>query len=545
MNKDSLRLVLFLALSGAILFGYQFIFMPKDAAKPAAGQAVQAPEKETPPIAAAKPAPEVKKETPKQIKPVKETLYVLENSMVSMRVTTAGASLSSVKIKKYSDKGEHTELITSPASYTYLSLTSPYEDLVNVNWSYGGERDAEDGKTIVFSRTLKDGLKITKEMTLVKDSYLIKTRLIFTNTSSDAVAVKDMGVTWGPNIHFTPMETMNSKNTFAKFQRYAYMENTDLKKKDINFRTKTDVTTVLQKKPLWIAYKDFYFLGSFIFDSPSDYKSMYAKELVGGFAFIGVNFNDIALAPKTSQEIMYSSFIGPQEYKLLKKTSPNMDHLVEMGWPRFLGVWMFYATDFFHKITKNYGLAIILITILIRAVLWFPSQNSFKHMKDTQKKMTVIKPRLETLKKVYANDSQKLNEEMMKLYQEYKINPFGGCLPMLLQLPIFIALYNMLINMVELKGAYFGLWLTDLSMPDKFYVMPLLMGLSMFIQQKMSTTMPAADEQAAMQQKIFLWGMPIMLTFMSLQWPSGLLLYWTVSNILGIAQQYLVNKTAK
>jgi YidC/Oxa1 family membrane protein insertase len=163
-------------------------------------------------------------------------------------------------------------------------------------------------------------------------------------------------------------------------------------------------------------------------------------------------------------------------------------------------------------------------------------------MKDTQAKMKTVQPRMETLKKIYKDDAQKLNEETMKLYKEYGINPFGGCLPMLIQIPIFIALYQTLISMVELKGAYFFGWLKDLSKPDPFYILPVFMGVSMIIQQMMSKPVSMTPE-AETQQKMMMWGMPIFLTFMAIKWPSGLLLYWGMSNVLAIVQQFVVNKS--
>ncbi|MCX8094486.1 MAG: membrane protein insertase YidC, partial [Candidatus Goldbacteria bacterium] len=204
--------------------------------------------------------------------------------------------------------------------------------------------------------------------------------------------------------------------------------------------------------------------------------------------------------------------------------------------------WMFYAMDFLFKITKNYGWAIILLTIIVRIILWIPSQQSYKQMKDTQAKMKIIQPRMETLKKVYKDDPQKLNEEMLKLYKEYKINPFGGCLPMLLQLPIFIALYQTLISMVELKGASFIWWLKDLSRPDPYFILPIFMGVTMIIQQKMSQS-PSLSTESMAQQNILMYGLPVFLTIMAFSWPSGLLLYWGMSNVLAIAQQLFVNKT--
>ena len=220
----------------------------------------------------------------------------------------------------------------------------------------------------------------------------------------------------------------------------------------------------------------------------------------------------------------------------------KLEGIIDLGWFRFLGVWMFYAMDFLFTITKNYGWAIILLTLVVRLILWIPSQHSYKQMKDTQSKMKIINPRMETLKKIYKDDPQKLNEEMLKLYKEYKINPFGGCLPMLLQLPIFIALYQTLISMVELKGASFIWWLKDLSRPDPLYILPVFMGVTMIIQQKMSQTTTMSTGSMA-QQNILMYGLPVFLTIMAFSWPSGLLLYWGMSNVLAIAQQIIVNKT--
>ena len=155
--------------------------------------------------------------------------------------------------------------------------------------------------------------------------------------------------------------------------------------------------------------------------------------------------------------------------------------------------------------------------------------------------MSKMQPRLKTLKEVYRDNPQMLNQETMKLYKEYQINPMGGCLPMLLQMPVFFALYTTLTAAVELKGAAF-IWVwKDLSLKDPVYVLPFVMGATMFLQQKMSTP-PAATPESAVQQKMMLYMMPIMLTFFAFMWPSGLLLYWVVSNILSIGQQFMINR---
>jgi YidC/Oxa1 family membrane protein insertase len=234
-------------------------------------------------------------------------------------------------------------------------------------------------------------------------------------------------------------------------------------------------------------------------------------------------------------------YFGPQNYTELKKSGYKFNKIVDFGFFNIIGVGMLYCLKFFYNLTRNYGLAIIFLTILIRALLWWPTQKSYTSMKKMQTSMNKMQPRLKTLKEVYRDNPQKLNEETMKLYKEYQINPMGGCLPMLLQMPIFFALYATLNSAVELKGAgFFWVW-KDLSLKDPIYLLPILMGLSMFFQQKMSTP-PAATPEAEAQQKMMLYLMPAMLTFFSFMWPAGLLLYWVVSNMASIVQQLIINR---
>ena len=221
---------------------------------------------------------------------------------------------------------------------------------------------------------------------------------------------------------------------------------------------------------------------------------------------------------------------GPLLYENLKALNAHVYSALEFGWFAWLGIPMLVVLKFFYSIFHNYGLAIILLTVLIKAVLWWPTHSSYKSMK----KMQEAQPHLKAIKERHKDNMQKQQEEMMKLYKEKKINPLGGCLPMLLQLPIFFALYSLLVNAIELRNAGFVLWITDLSLKDPYYVLPVLMGVSMFIQQKMT---PTTDPQ---QAKMFLF-MPFIMTFLFSSLPAGVILYWVVQNILSILQQYLVN----
>lgn len=291
----------------------------------------------------------------------------------------------------------------------------------------------------------------------------------------------------------------------------------------------------------WVGLKNNYFC--MLFFSPENPLNAIAIRSADKTLTLNLVFNDLTLPAGGTFRKRIGFYIGPQDYTLLKQAGHGLHKVVDFGWFHYIGLMMLYILKYFYMITKNYGVAIILLTLLIRVLLWWPTQKSYTSMKTMQKSMNLIQPRLKTLKEVYRNDPQKLNEETMKLYREYKINPAGGCLPMLLQMPILFALWQTLTKAVELKGAGFAWIWKDLSLKDPMYILPIVMGISMFVQQKMTNT-PAATPEAAQQQQIMLYIMPIFLTVISLWLPSGVLLYWVVSNLFGIAQQIYINRVA-
>jgi len=551
MNSNSQKLIIFIALSGLILLGYNMFFMPKPPPAQTAGTEKSSAQEAASPESSYADSPSKTsaaiKKTDSSVKSLSEKKYFLENSLVKITFSNIGSVITEYKLKNYSDSDteneekEYLELIPNKSSYSYLSLSSPQYSLANTAWNYDGASGTGGTETISFTRSVSPGVSVTRKYSINEDSYLLKSDIIFSNQSAQAVAFSGIKLTWGPNIHFLPADVKQHKDGFYQYNKVVYpVSSKKVEKIDIKLNAKEDSTTGIKGSPPWISFKDLYFMSSFIFKSEKDYTELVIEQKQGGFAYLNAGLKDVLLNSGATETISVDSFIGPQEYKRLKKF--GMERTVDLGWIRTLGVWMFYTLDFLHTVTKNYGFAILLLTFIIRMILWYPSHKSYKHMKETQQKMNIIKPRMETLKKVYKDDSQKMNEEVMKLYREYKINPFGGCLPMLLQLPIFIALYQTLINMVELKGASFIFWLKDLSRPDPFYVLPIFMGVSMFVQQKMSQA-PSPTPEAASQQKIFMYGLPVFLTFLAFSWPSGLLLYWGMSNVLAIIQQVFVNKS--
>jgi YidC/Oxa1 family membrane protein insertase len=247
-----------------------------------------------------------------------------------------------------------------------------------------------------------------------------------------------------------------------------------------------------------------------------------------------------AIAPGQAVTIPFVLYLGPTDIEDLKQLHLGLEDAVDFGWFNFLAVPCLYVLKFLNSYLHNYGVAIIIITILIRIIFIYPNHKSNKSMKDMQK----LQPKIAKLREKYKDNKEEMNKELMALYRTYKVNPVGGCLPMVLQLPVFIALYNLLGYAIELRHASFIstipftniVWLADLSAKDPLLITPVIMGATMFIQQKM-TPSPGDPTQA----KLMLL-MPIIFTFMFLNFASGLVLYWLVNNVLAIAQQHFTNK---
>jgi len=237
-----------------------------------------------------------------------------------------------------------------------------------------------------------------------------------------------------------------------------------------------------------------------------------------------------------AQDESIHGYIGPKEHKVLKAIDPMLTNAIEYGWFTFAAKPIFAVLSWLHGIFGNWGWAIIALTALIRAILY---PLTYKGMVSMQK-MKELAPKLKELKEKYGKDPQKLNAMTMEMYKKHGANPLGGCLPMLLQIPVFFALYRTLLNAVELQGAPWILWINDLSRMDPYYVLPILMGASMFFQQRMTPN----NFTDPMQEKVFKY-LPVVFTFFFVTFPSGLVLYWFTNNLFSIAQQYMVNQQFK
>ena len=233
------------------------------------------------------------------------------------------------------------------------------------------------------------------------------------------------------------------------------------------------------------------------------------------------------------KDLSIGGYVGPKEYERLAAIDPRLTDIIEYGFFTFIAKPMFKALLALYHFIGNWGWAIVLLTIIIRIIL-FPL--TLKGMLSMQK-LKDLAPKIKEIQQKYKGDPQKMNMHMMQLYKKHNVNPMGGCLPMLLQIPVFFAIYRVLLNAIELKGAPWILWIQDLSVPDPYYVLPILMGVTMYIHQKLTPT-TITDP---MQKKIFEW-LPVVFTFFFLTFPAGLTLYWFTNNIISIIQQLIVNK---
>ncbi|WP_183329891.1 membrane protein insertase YidC [Halomonas campaniensis] len=238
------------------------------------------------------------------------------------------------------------------------------------------------------------------------------------------------------------------------------------------------------------------------------------------------------LAPDGEARLGATLYVGPKVQDYLEAVAPNLRLTVDFGWLWFIANPLFWLLDQIHSLIGNWGWSIVFLTIVVKLALWPLSAKAYKSMARMRK----LGPEMQRLKEQYGDDRQKMSQEMMKFYQKEKINPLGGCLPILVQMPVFIALYWMLLESVELRHAPFMFWIQDLSVKDPFFILPILMGASMFVQQLLNPTPPDP-----MQAKIMRM-LPIVFTFFFLWFPAGLVIYWVVNNIISIAQQYVITR---
>ncbi|HAO33036.1 MAG TPA: membrane protein insertase YidC [Candidatus Competibacter sp.] len=304
-------------------------------------------------------------------------------------------------------------------------------------------------------------------------------------------------------------------------QRYEKISFDDIAKQELNQTVKDG----------WVAMIQHYFLGAWI-PNAGESENFYTKAVGDNRYVVGMRGPVQAVPAGASGNFHSRLYVGPKQPEVLEKIAPNLQLTVDYGMLTIIAEPLMWLLKMIHWVVGNWGWAIIFLTILIKLAFYKLSETSYRSMANMRR----LAPELTRLKELYGDDKQKMNQAMMDMYKKEKVNPLGGCLPILVQIPVFIALYWVLVESVQLRQAPFMLWIKDMSIPDPYYVLPLIMGVTMFIQQKLS---PAPPDPV--QAKVMM-ALPVVFTFMFLWFPAGLVLYWVVNNLLSIAQQWVITK---
>ncbi|MBI5753279.1 MAG: membrane protein insertase YidC [Hydrogenophilales bacterium] len=371
-----------------------------------------------------------------------------------------------------------------------------------------------------------NGVQVNKIYTFHRGSYLIDLAYEIKNSSGQAMKadayfqlLRDDTPPAGDS-KFLPTYTGPAIYTEAqKFQKHAF--------DDIGKDAKKDNVV---SKDGWVAMLQHYFLAAYL-PQGAGQREFYTKKLSDKLFAAGVIMPLGEIAPSADARIKVPLYVGPQEQETLKSLAPGLDLAIDYGWLTVVAVPIFWLLNLLHKWIGNWGWAIIVLTILIKGAFYPLSAASYRSMA----KMKLLAPRLQKMKEQYGDDRQKMHQAMMEMYKTEKINPLGGCLPVVVQIPVFIALYWVLLYSVEMRHAPFALWIQDLTATDPYYVLPVIMGLSMIVQTKLNPTPPDP-----IQAKVMMI-MPVAFSIFFFWFPAGLVLYWVVNNVLSIAQQWRIN----
>lgn len=389
-------------------------------------------------------------------------------------------------------------------------------------------QNGEDSVVLRLQAPEQDGVQVTKVMTFRRGSYLVDIAYEIKNGSAQAISphayfqltrdgeaaeqVEAFGVsTFTGPAFFTDV---------GKFQKVSFADITD-----------GDAKFVKTANDGWVAMVQHYFVSAWLPEGDVQ-REFFARALGNNLFSAGMIVPVDTLASGAEGKVESRLYAGPQEQDKLEAIAPGLDLVVDYGWLTVIAAPLFWVLSWLHSLTGNWGWAIILVTVALKALFFPLSATSYKSMA----KMRVLGPRLQRMKELYGNDKAKLQQEMMSLYRTEKINPLGGCLPILVQIPVFIALYWVLLGSVEMRHAPWLGWIQDLSAKDPYFILPVIMALSMLIQMKLNPTPPDP-----IQAKVMM-AMPVVFGFMFLWFPSGLVLYWVVNNTLSIAQQWQITR---
>lgn len=450
-------------------------------------------------------------------------------------IDTRGGTLAKLSLVKEEDgkPNQYITLFDHTKDHTYLARTGLLGgDFPNHNDVFtpaAGPRELTGNANsfqLSFESPVKGGVKVVKTYTFTRGSYVIGVDTKIDNVGTAPVT---------PTLYMElvrdsqPVETPRFSHTFIgpavytnehHFQKISF---SDIDKNKQDYASSSDNG--------WVAMVQHYFATAWI-PKQGAKRDMYVEKIDPTLYRVGVKEPLATIAPGQSADVSARLFAGPEEERMLEGIAPGLELVKDYGWVTIIAKPLFWLLEKIHSVVGNWGWAIVLLTVLIKAVFFPLSAASYKSMA----RMKEITPRMQALRERFKSDPQKMNAALMELYKTEKVNPFGGCLPVVIQIPVFISLYWVLLSSVEMRGAPWILWIHDLSQQDPYFILPVLMAISMFLQTKLNPTPPDP-----VQAKMMMF-MPIAFSVMFFFFPAGLVLYYVVNNVLSIAQQWYITR---
>lgn len=533
---DNRRLILLLVFSFSLVMlwdGWQKHNQPKVAA-PVASAAGTAgvPTPTTAPGASAVPG-----QAPAAA-PVAAPKAIIRTDVLVAEVSAQGGDIVRLELTKHhasEDRTRNYVLFDNGEKHLYSAQTGlignglpTHKTLFTLGAAEATLKDGQDAVTLrLDAPPTADGIKVAKLITFNRGSYQAEVSYEITNGSGAPIA---------PHAYFQftrdgkpaeqpggfGVQTFTGPAFYTEAEKYQKVSFDDIAAKKAKF--------VAKAADGWAAMVQHYFVAGWA--PAAGEREFFANQVSSDLYSAGVILPVVAIAPGQSGKLAVPLYAGPQEQSRLESFAKGFDLVVDYGWLTIIAAPLFWVLEWFHKLTGNWGWAIILVTIALKAVFFPLSAASYKSMA----KMKTLGPRLQRMKEQYGDDKMKMQQAMMDLYKREKVNPLGGCLPILIQIPVFIALYWVLLGVVEMRGAPWLGWIHDLSVKDPYYILPLIMGATSFIQTRLNPAPPDPIQAKVMMM------MPILFTFMFLWFPAGLVLYWVVNNTLSIAQQWQINR---
>jgi len=467
--------------------------------------------------------------------PAQGERITITTDVVKADIDTLGGELVRLELlnqRDTNDPSKNVVLFDSEPNRTYLGQTGliggPFPNHKSKFVALPGPRSLDSANQVQLAlESQEGGVKLTKTYTFKRGSYDIDIKHAVTNIGSAPVSpslyvqlVRDGNKPEGESRFYS---TFTGPAVFTEADHFQKLDFEKIEKGKEEHATKADNG--------WVALVQHYFVSAFI-PPQKTLREIFTKKVGNNLYAVGSIMPLGTVAPGATASMDTQLYSGPQESAVLEKVAPGLELVKDYGWLTIVAKPIFWLMVQIHKLIGNWGWTIIMLTVLIKLAFFPLSAASYRSMA----KMKQVTPKMTAIRERHKGDPQKMNQAMMELYKTEKINPLGGCLPIVVQIPVFIALYWVLLASVEMRGAPWLGWIHDLTVPDPFYILPVIMAVSMFVQTKLNPTPPDP-----VQAKMMMF-MPIIFSVMFFFFPAGLVLYWVVNNILSIAQQWVITK---